>query len=172
MKQLVSATLLATCFLAVSPVIQAQSCSNWSNWDLRGTYTLSGHGYIDLSRAFAGMGLPSGWTPAFWVGIQTLDGKGGGAGWISFNYGGNQLTADFVGYTYSMQADCSVQASFRLKFRELGTTSAPQTRLGVVIPRPNGESDLEIDSLGVGPALGTPAAPSCNVDVKRRISMQ
>ena len=161
---------LVSAVLAFLPSLRAQDCSSWSNWDLRGTYALSGSGYIDLSKAFPGAGLPSGLIPFYWVGMQVLDGHGGGTGWVSYNFGGNQLTAEFVGYTYSMQPDCSAQVTFRLKFKELGITSAPQTRINIVVPKPGG--DLELDSLSVGPTLGSPAGASLSLDVKRRIAMQ
>lgn len=160
---------LVACLLTVLPA-KAQDCSNWTNWDLRGTYALSGTGYIDLSKAFPGANLPSGMSPFNWVGAQALDGAGGGTGWVSYNFGGNQLTAQFVGYTYSMKADCSVQVTFRLKFKELGTTGAPQTRINIVVPSPTGQ--LELDSIGVGTPFGTPAGASLSLDVKRRISLQ
>ena len=167
MKQFISTALVAACFLAASPATKAQDCSTWTNWDLRGTYALSGSGYVDLSKAFPGLGLPSGMSPFYWVGMQVLDGIGSGSGWISYNFGGNQLTAEFVGYSYTMKADCSVQVSFKLKFNELGVTSAPQTRINIVVPKPG---ELELDSISVGTPFGTPAAPSINLDVKRRIS--
>jgi hypothetical protein len=161
---------LVACFLTVLPGAKAQDCSSWSNWDLRGTYALSGSGYIDLSRAFPGQNLPSGLSPYYWVGAQSLDGNGGGTGWISINFGGNQLTAEFVDYAYSMQPDCSVLVSYRLKYKELGTMSGPQRRINIIVPKPNG--GLELDSLSVGTDFGTPAAPVLSLDVKRRISME
>ena len=33
---------VAVCLPAVVPLVSAQDCSNWSNEDLRGTYTLAG----------------------------------------------------------------------------------------------------------------------------------
>ena len=54
---------LAAGILTFLPALRAQDCSNWTNFDLRGTYTLTESGFIDLSKAFPGSGLPSGLSP-------------------------------------------------------------------------------------------------------------
>ncbi len=167
MKRLI--ILVFACILTILPVVKAQDCSNWSNWDLRGTYTLSGSGYIDLSKAFPGAGLPSGMSPMSWVGAHAYNGTGGSTGWISFNMGGTQINAQYVGYTYSMKPDCSVQVSFRLKLTDLGITSGVNTSLKVVVPRPAGQ--LELHSTIVGNAFGTSPGTSVGLEVMQRISM-
>lgn len=171
MKHFISATLLAICFLAASPVLEAQDCSNWTTWDIRGSYTLSGSGYIDLSKTFPGLGLPSGMSPFYWVGGHTLDGLGGEStpGWISFNMGGYQINAQFVDYRYSMKSNCSVVFTFRLKLTDLGVTTGPQTSLKVIVMK---GGELQLDSITVGNPLGTPAAASLGLEVMHRISMQ
>jgi hypothetical protein len=63
--------MFAGCLVILSAAVQAQDCSNWSNWDLRGTYTMSGSGFIDLSKVLPGSGLPSGMIPMTWVGAHT-----------------------------------------------------------------------------------------------------
>jgi hypothetical protein len=171
MKRFVSGALFATCLLAASSVVGAQDCSNWANWDLRGSYTLSGSGYIDLSKTFPGAGLPSGMSPFNWVGGHALNGAGGETtpGWVVFNMGGYQINAQYVDYTYSMKANCSVLVTFRLKLTDLGVTTGVQTSLKVVVPKPG---ELQLDSITLGTALGTPAASSLGVEVMHRISMQ
>ena len=92
MQRLVSATMFVTCLVAIPAVVRAQDCSSVNSLDIRGTYTMSGGGYIDLSRFLAGIPglppLPTGLIPMNWVGVTTFDGTGGGGGWISFNAGG------------------------------------------------------------------------------------
>ena len=168
MKRFVSATLLATCFLAVSPVIRAQDCSNWTNWDLRGTYVGSGDGYLDLSKLFPGKGFPSGLTPMSLVIGHVYNGAGGATSWVSMNVGGTQFNPEFTAYSYSMQADCTVRVTYTLNFKELGT-SLSFTRIGVVVPKPGA---LEIHSHAVGRPVGTPAGAGLNLNVIHRISMQ
>ena len=55
--------LLAVCVLSALPAVKAQDCSDWSNWDLRGTYTFWGSGWIDLSKNFD-PSLPGGVQPS------------------------------------------------------------------------------------------------------------
>ena len=169
MKRFISATLLATSFLAASSVIEAQDCSNWSNYDLRGTYAQSGSGFIDLSKALPGAGLPSGLSPYFVVSAIVYDGLGGGTGWLSFNMGGYQMNAQYVGYTYSMQANCSVKVSFRLKLTDLGITSGVSSSIKVIVPKRAG--DLELRSVHVGAPFGAAPDSSLNLEEMHRISM-
>jgi len=168
MKRLVLVTMFAAAFLLTSAA-KAQDCSNWSNWDLRGTYTMSGSGFIDLSRVVPGAGLPSGLIPMTWVGAHTYNGAGGGTGWVSINAGGNQMNAQFVGLTYSAKANCSIQVTFSMKVAELGNlVVGPVTRLVVPAPMPAG---LELHMILGGPAPGTPGG-ALDLGVSHRISMQ
>src|SRR5690348_12385589 len=96
MKRLGSATMMAACILVFSGAARAQDCSDWSNWDLRGTYTMSGNGFVDLSKILPGAGLPSGAVPLFWVGAHTLNCAGGGTGWVFFNAAGSQFGIQFT----------------------------------------------------------------------------
>ena len=169
MKQFISIVTFGVCLLAISPAARAQNCSNWTNWDLRGTYTMSGSGYVDLSKLFPGMGLPAGAVPMFWVGAFVHDGKGGGTGWVSLNGGGGQMHAQLVGLTYSMEPDCSVQISFSMQFKETGTTIGPIQRLAVVVPTPGA---LELHMILVGSGPGNPPAPGFDLGVAHRISLQ
>ena len=155
--------------LAFLPALSAQDCSSWTRWDLRGTYAQSGSGYIDLSKAFPGAGLPSGLTPYFVISAIAYDGLGGGTGWLAFNMGGYQVNAQYVGYTYSMQTNCSVQVSFRLKLTDLGITSGVQGSIKVIVPKRGG--DLELRSIHVGAPLGGAPDPSLNLEEMHRISM-
>ena len=168
MKRFVSATLLAISLLAASPAIEAQDCSSWTNFDLRGTYVMSGNGYIDLSKLFPGKDFPSGLTPMSFVGGHVLNGAGGGTGWLAMNVGGTQMNPEYGAYTYSMKADCSVLVTYTLTFKELGVT-IPFTRISVVVPKPGA---LEIHSLAVGRPVGMPAGAGLNLNVLHRISLQ
>ena len=159
---------LVACILTVLPAVKAQDCSNWTNWDLRGTYVGSGDGYLDLSKLFPGKGFPSGLTPMSLVIGHVYNGAGGATSWVSMNVGGTQFNPEFTAYSYSMQADCTVRVTYTLNFKELGT-SLSFTRIGVVVPKPGG---LEIHSLSVGKPVGTPAGAGLNLNVLHRISLQ
>ncbi|MBZ5624145.1 MAG: hypothetical protein LAQ69_36420 [Acidobacteriia bacterium] len=169
MKRFVSAMMFGACLLAASPVLRAQDCGNWINWDLRGTYTMSGSGFIDLSKVLPGVGLPSGPIPMFWVGAFTYNGAGGGTGWVSTNAGGGQMNAQLVGLTYSMKSDCSVQVAFSMKLTELGITIGPFHRLMVVVPKPEA---LELHMIFVGSGPGKPPDVGFDLGVAHRISTQ
>jgi len=155
--------------LTFLPALKAQDCSSWTNWDLRGTYAQSGSGFIDLSKTFPGAGLPSGLTPYFVISAIVYDGRGGGAGWLSFNMGGTQVNAQYVGYTYSMLANCSLQVTFRLKLTDLGITSGVQSSLKIIVPKRAG--DLELRSIHVGTPFGTAPDTSLNLEEMHRISI-
>ena len=171
MKRIVFATTFAVCLMTVVAPAWAQDCSNWNNSYLAGTYTMSGSGYVDPSRFLPGMGLPSGAVPMFWVGAFTLDGSGGGSGWVSSNAGGSQLSTQLVGVKYSMQPDCSVQMSFSSKIKELGVTVGPIQRLMVVVPKP-GTLELELHMIVVGSGPGQPPGSQFDLGVAHRISRQ
>jgi len=47
MIRLVSVTMCVGFILAVAPRLRAQDCHLWTNWDLRGTYTVAGTGWIE-----------------------------------------------------------------------------------------------------------------------------
>jgi hypothetical protein len=164
MIRLVQITILAAALVTVSPVVQAQDCSNWGNWDLRGTYAMSGSGWIDLSKLVSS--LPAGSIPMSWVGAVSYNGSGAGAGWVSMNAGGVQLSIRLIGLTYAVKADCSVQVNFSMQFKELpGVTVGPVARVLVIA----GKGDaLELFMIlgGIGP--GSPVDSA----LARRISMQ
>lgn len=183
MKRIVSLAMFVACLLAVSPVVRAQDCSNWSNADLRGTYTMSGSGWIDLSKFLAGIPglppLPTGFIPMSWVGVVTLDGAGGGGGWVSFNGGGNQMSASIVNKKYSIKPDCTIQESFSLKINELPPSVppiGPITRLVVPVVKQEGwrwmPPALELHMIWQGTAPGTPTGPGIDSGVAYRISLQ
>ncbi len=163
MKRLVSATMFATCLLVASATVRAQDCSNWSNWDVRGTYTASGSGWTDLSKLLPG--APAGFSPVSWVGAVALNGVGGGTGWVSGNEAGTPVNIQLLNLTYSVQTDCSVQMSFSMKIKELGVTVGPVSRLMVIF---GGGEALEVRGMWKG------AGPGTEVDsfVARRISMR
>jgi len=175
MKRIVSVAMFAAGLLAVSEGARAQDCSNLTNYDLRGTYTMSGSGWIDLSKMLAGVPglptLPTGFIPLSWVGAPTWNGAGGGGGWVSVNAGGNQMSASFVGMKYSIKSDCSIQASFSMKINELGgITIGPFPRLMVPVVKPDGALELRMIFLGTPP--GAPTGPSVDSGVAYRISLQ
>jgi len=171
MKKMAFATMFAVCLMAVVAPAWAQDCSNWNNSHLAGTYTMSGSGYTDPSRFLPGMGLPSGAIPMFWVGAFTLEGNGGGSGWVSSNAGGSQMNVQLVGVKYSMQPDCSVQMSFSSKIKELGVTVGPFQRLMVVVPNRNG-LDMDLHMIFVGGGPGQPPGSQFDLGVAHRISRQ
>ncbi|MGB7721191.1 MAG: hypothetical protein WBL65_14890 [Bryobacteraceae bacterium] len=183
MKRIVPVAMFVVSLLAISPVVRAQSCSNLTNYDLRGTYTMSGSGWIDLSKFLAGIPglppLPAGFIPMSWVGTETLDGVGGGGGSISFNGGGNQMSASIVNKKYSVQPDCTVQASFSLKINELPPSVppiGPITRLMVPVVKQEGPQlmpqALELHMIWLGTAPGAPTGAVVDSGVAHRISMQ
>lgn len=161
MKRLVSVTMFVGCVLAVAPQLGAQDCSNWTNFDLRGTYTLVGGGWVDLSKE-VDPNLPKGYSPQAFVQAFVLDGRGSGTGWISANFGGVQFNAQ-VRWTYAMQADCSVKGTH--SFNISGVWSPPSAVIWVIAGK---RDDLELNGfvLGTGPGLGVSHATA------RRISMQ
>jgi hypothetical protein len=165
---------LVASMLTVLPALKAQDCSHWSNFDIRGTYTQSGHGYVDLSKVF-GPSFPAGLSPYYLVGAVAYDGRGVGTGWLSFNFAGNQVNAEFVDYTYSMQPNCSVQVSFRLKLTDLGITTGLQRSLKVIVPRMGpgmASGDLELRSIHMGTPLGKAPDASLNLEEMHRISVE
>jgi len=142
---------------------ESAACSNWTNWDLRGTITKAGSGWIDLSKLAPG--FPAGMVPMAWVGAEVLDGRGGGNSWIAFNAGGVQVTIDLIDFKYSMQANCEVKVSFSGRFRELGITAGPLSRV-VVVGRK--QEALELYGIFTGEGPGT----LLDLIVGRRVSME
>jgi len=177
MKRLVSVVAFVACNVAFSPLAAAQDCSAWTVWDLRGTYTMSGSGYIDLSKLAPGMGLPPGLIPMSWAGAHTYNGAGAGDGWVTVNAAGTQFSAKFVGLKYSLNADCSIQASFSMKVAELGgATVGPITRVLVPVFKPGATlwlpPALELHMIAAGTAPGTPGSAGVDLGVAYRISMK
>ncbi len=172
MKRLVSISVLTACLLAVTSIASAQNCSNWTNWDLRGTYTMSGSGYVDLSKLFPGMGFPPGPIPMYWVGASTYDGKGGGTGWIVLNAGGGQMHAKLVDKSYAVQPDCSVWSTFSMEVQETGTTIGPFQRLEVIAPTPHHPWALDLYMILSGSEPPNPPLPAFDSGVAHRISMR
>ena len=173
MKRILSVTMFGACLLTVSPVSRAQDCSSMTNWDLRGTYTMSGSGYVDPSKLFPGLGLAPGPVPMFWVGAHTWDGTGGGTGWVTINSGGNQMTAQIVATKYSINTNpdlpCAIHASFSMQIKALGITVGPFQRILV----PSGKPDsLELHMIFEGTPLGAAPVAGFDIGVERRISMQ
>ncbi len=148
MRRLIAAMMLTTFVLAVCA--QAQDCSDWTNWDVRGTYTAAGQ-RLDA--------------PDSWVGAIALNGTGGGTGWVSANNAGIQVNVQLVDLTYSVKADCSVQMTVSMKIKELGITVGPLSRIMVIMGK---AEDLEVRGMWVG------TGPGSEVDtfVARRISMR
>jgi hypothetical protein len=179
MKRIVSVAVLGTFLASISPEARAQNCSSLSDYDVRGTYTVSGSGWIDLSKFLAGIPglppLPTGLIPQSWVAAVTWNGARGGGGWVSFNGGGNQMTAQLVGMKYSVNSDCSVQMTFSMKINELPQSVpalGPFTRLMVPVLNHNGMSELQFLVIWQGTAPGTPTSPAVDSGVAHRISTQ
>ena len=179
MKRLVSLAMFCACLLAAVPVVRAQDCSSITNYDLRGTYTMSGSGVVDLSKFFQGVPgmppMPAGFVPMSWVGAHTYDGAGGGTGWVTFVAAGTQMTAKLTDLKYSIKADCSLAGSFSMQINELpGVKIGPISRAQVVVIKPGAPFAplaVEIHMIFAGGAPG--AAPTAGVDsgVAYRISM-
>ena len=168
MNRLASVAMMTVCFLAAAPGLSAQDCSGWNNSHLRGTWTMTGSGYIDLSQLVTGnpAGLPSGMIPMTWVGAHTYDGAGGGSGWVIMNAGGAQINAQLNPITYAVNADCSVNITFSMKAKQLpGVTIGPVSRVLVISGRMDA---LELHGILVGAGPGT----WLDLMTSRRISMQ
>ena len=163
MKCLASFALAAARVLAATGSRNAQDCGSMTNWDLHGTYTMTGHGWIDLSKLVAT--LPAGSIPMTWVGALSYNGTGGGSGWVSVNAGGVQMNAQFVNLSYQMNGDCSVSVNYSMKVKELGLTLGPAARLLIVSGTPGA---LELQGISVGYGPGT----LVDVLTMRRVSMQ
>jgi len=174
MKRVLSATVFSACLLAVSPVVRAQNCSNLTNYDYRGTYTMLGSGWADVSKLLAGIpGLPpvpTGFVPMSWVGLTVFDGRGGATGWVSVNSAGTQMSASFVNKTYSVQPDCSIRVTFSMKINELpgNPVIGPFQRIMVPVFKPD---SLELHMTFAGNAPGAPGGAAVDSGVAYRISM-
>jgi len=181
MQRILFVTMLGACLLAISPVAKAQDCSNISNYDLRGTYTMSGSGYVDLSKFFQGVPglppMPSGFVPMSWVGAHTYDGVGGGTGWVTFVAAGTQMTAKLTDMKYSIKPDCSLSGSFSMQINELqGLKIGPISRVQVVVINPDVmpwmPPAVEVHMMFAGGAPGAPAGAAVDSGVAHRISLQ
>jgi hypothetical protein len=178
MKRLLSLTIFGACLLATSQAVSAQNCTNLTDYDLRGTYTMSGSGWVNLATLLPSVqGLPNQLIPMSWLGAYTANGAGGVTGWVSFNGGGSQMTASFVGTKYSVKSDCSIQASLSMKINELPNVAPVVfTRLMVPVVKQDGAwwmaPALEIHVIWQGNAPGAPAAAAVDLAVAHRISLQ
>jgi len=178
MTRQISMVVLATGLLGISAAVHAQDCSNWNNTHLAGTYTMSGGGSIDLSKALPGVpGMPAGLVPLYWVGATVFDGAGGATGWVALNAAGNQLSGTFVNKKYSIKPDCSVQVTYSLKINELqGLVVGPFSHLMVLVVKNDNPwwyaTSLELHTMTAGTTPGTPPAPLLDSGVMYRISMQ
>ncbi|HUI54372.1 MAG TPA: hypothetical protein VLY04_05350 [Bryobacteraceae bacterium] len=172
----ISTAIWATCLLAIPATVRAQDCSAWNNMQLAGTYTMSGSGYVDLSKALPVPGMPSGLVPMFWVGATVFDGAGGATGWVSINAAGNQMTGSFVNKKYAIKPDCTIQVTYSLKINELqGLTVGPFSHLMVPVVKSGTlwmPADLELHMITVGASPGAPAGALVDSGVMYRISIQ
>jgi hypothetical protein len=152
---------LISCALAICPNLKAQwGCSALSDWNLRGTWSISGSGWKDLSKIAPT--LPPGMVPIAYVGIAKLDGMGAASGWLSMNLGGQQVSVEFINFAVHLKPDCTALATYSYKIKELGITAGPEKRLLVL----TGDMvKLQYDSVVIG------TGPSTSVDscVVRRI---
>ena len=106
----------------------------------------------DLSKVAPG--LPAGYVPMSWVGLERMDGRGGATGWVSANMGGVQTNFEFVNKTYAVQSDCSVQVTYSMKAKEMGgVILGPFSRLLMIqlTGGPSGSLELHGISVGGGP---------------------
>lgn len=147
----------------VCPSAKAQDCSDWTNWDVRGTYTLVVSGWIDLSKD-VNKSLPAGYSPTAGVQAFTWDGKGQGTGWISVNLGGIQFDAP-VKWTYAVGADCKIQGTH--SFNIGGVWTPPQKVAWVISKTADNGPVLELKGLKLGTGPGSEVTHA----TARRISM-
>jgi hypothetical protein len=153
MKRILAVAVLAACVLVLSPSAAAQ-CTTGS---LRGTYALACNGWTDLSTLDPS--LPKGYAPASHVGVLKLDGAGNGSGWHASNMGGLPLTIDIVNLTYKVKDDCTVEATYSMKIRDVGLTLGPITRILVAIPAFPTGFDMEMRGVNVGAGPGQDVTP-------------
>ncbi len=165
MKHILSMSILVAGLLLIVPTIQAQDCSNWSLWALRGTYAFSATGWQDLYEM--NPALPKGYAPISIVGAFKHNGLGDVTGWALINAGGLQMTAEFVNSHFSApNGNCSIPISLTMKVKEFGEgTAGPYSYVGVIA---GDVSELEIAFMMLGTGLGS------HVDLNRakRISMK
>jgi hypothetical protein len=154
---------LFACLMTLSSTAGAKACSKWSNWDIRGTFTMVGSGWVDLSKLDPS--LPPGTIPMSWAGVKILDGKGSGSGWVVLNAGGVPINVQLVNLTYAVQSNCSVQESFSMVLEGMGKTIGPVVRLLVIGQTP---STLELRGMFAGSVPGGPV----DVFTSQRISME
>ena len=140
------------------PGLMAQNCSNWDNWSVRGTYTVTGNGWIDLARDPS---QSKGYSPQVFVQAFTLDGRGGGTGWIQSNLGGIDFQAK-VKWTYSVQADCKITGTS--SYFVNGAWTAPNT-LSWVISSHNADLKLSGIMVGAGPGSGVAQATATRLSM-------
>ena len=164
MKHLLSMSILAGGLLLLAPAIQAQDCSDWNLWALRGTYAFTATGWQDLSEI--NPALPKGYAPVSIIGAFTINRHGDMTGWALINAGGVQMTAEFVNSHFSApKADCSFPISLSMRIKEFEGVVGPYSYVGVIA---GDGSALEI----VFMMLGT--GPGSHVDLHhaKRISMK
>ena len=158
------ATAAALVLVAVSA--KAQDCSHWTNFDLRGTYTVAGSQWIDLSKD-VNPSLPAGYSPSVFVRAFTWDGKGQGTGWVSSNLGGVQFDAPDR-WTYAIGADCKIQGTYSFN---IGGVWTPPAKVLWVISKTgdNGQAiELKGFELGTGPGSAVAQATAIRISMDFR----
>ncbi len=106
MKPSVMIILLA----ALAVPASAQSCSTA---DLRGTYLFLPSGFTNLRDLDPNM--PDLMAPWKGVGLVEYDGNGKGAGRFFGSFGGLPASFEFVDLKYTVNADCTGTAEYRLQ---------------------------------------------------------
>lgn len=150
MKKLLTTSVMAASLLLLLPAIQAQDCSNWSLWSLRGTYSFTSNAWQDLSEI--NPALPKGYAPVTIIGAFTVNGIGDITGWASVNAGGIQFTAEFVNSKLgSPKSDCSILIILSMKIPEFGgVIEGPYSYAGV-IAGDRSTPEIAFMMLGKGP---------------------
>ncbi len=150
MKHLFSMSILAAGVLLLAPAIQAQDCSDWNLWALRGTYAFNATGWQDLSEL--NPALPKGYAPVSIIGAFSINGHGDMTGWSLINAGGVQLTAEFVDSQISApKADCSFPISLSMKIKEAGGAILGPYSYAGVIAGDRSAPEMVFMMLGTGP---------------------
>jgi hypothetical protein len=165
MKHLLSMSILVAGLLLLAPALQAQDCSNWSLWALRGTYSFTGTAWQDLSEL--NPALPKGYAPVSIVGAFSINRQGDVNGWALINAGGLQMSAEFVNSKFSPpNDDCRFHLSLSMKIKEFGEGLAGPYSYEGVIAGDWSAPELVYMMLGTG--------PGSHVDLQRakRVSMK
>ncbi len=110
---------------------------------VQGTWCLSCMGWADISGLIPG--APKGYMPMAFVGVKTLDGVSKASGTMIGNIAGIQMTLVFQDETYTVNSDCTGQATYTLFVKEMNIKLPQETQNLVVIPVPQSSAPFARD---------------------------